>query len=83
LRLFHCAGLAGLSPVPFDCNARALAPGAGDCIEITGLALDGRRVRLPERVIERIRLLTRRQPYDDGRLRARLQGYRGLRNMLK
>lgn len=51
--------------------------------EITGLALDGRRLRLSERIVERIRQLKRQQSRNDGDVRARLRGYWVLRQMLK
>lgn len=51
--------------------------------EITGLALVGRRLRLPERILNRIRLLKRRRNDGDEHVRAQLRGYRALRKMLK
>lgn len=51
--------------------------------EITGLSLDGRRLRLSENVLERIRQLRRRGPKRDAAFHEKLQGYWGLRRMLK
>ncbi|HUY91727.1 MAG TPA: reverse transcriptase family protein [Pirellulales bacterium] len=51
--------------------------------EITGLALDGRRLRLSDRIVQRIRRLRSRRFTGDASLLRQLQGYWGLRKMLK
>ena len=51
--------------------------------EITGLVLDGRRLRLSETIMRRIRRLRTRWFSRDASLRKKLQGYKGLRMMLK
>ena len=51
--------------------------------EITGLALDGRRLRLSDEILQRIRRLRSRRFSGDAGLLRRLQGYWGLRQMLK
>ncbi|HEV3007160.1 MAG TPA: reverse transcriptase family protein [Pirellulales bacterium] len=51
--------------------------------EITGLVLHGRRLRLAEAIVRRIRTLKPRWSWRDDSLREKLQGYRGLREMLK
>jgi hypothetical protein len=48
--------------------------------EMTGLVLAGRRVRLSERILQRWRKVRSRR---DAKSEARLQGYAGLRKMLK
>ncbi len=51
--------------------------------EITGLVLDGRRLRLSQRIINRLRQVRSRWRFGDAASEAQRQGYRGLRNMLK
>lgn len=51
--------------------------------EITGLALVGRRLRLSDQILQRIRRLRSRRVSGDVRLLRQLQGYWGLSKMLK
>ena len=51
--------------------------------EITGVVLAGRRLRLSESILQRIRRLKTRWFTKDAAVRQQLQGYRGLRKMLK
>lgn len=51
--------------------------------EITGVVLDGRRLRLPAAVLARIRRLLFRRFFLNATERSQLQGYIGLRKMLK
>ncbi len=51
--------------------------------EITGLVLDGRRLRLSHRILRRIRQLQSRWFSRDAAQRQQLEGYRGLRKMLR